>query len=74
MYMVSNSANAITFASCNASACGEIGMKIVPYRVIEERLAVTRAEDDVDDDQRKRLGHGGDFITGFQPLGGMVWP
>ncbi len=24
--------------------------------------------DDVDDDERERLRHGGDFITGFQPL------
>jgi len=55
--MVGNTPNAITFAADFASTAGKVSMKILAYRMFDKRFAVTRREDDMHKDERKRLWH-----------------
>ena len=64
MYMVGDTSNAITFATDIASAAGKIGIKIVTYRMFEERFAIASRENNMHKDERKRLWHVQKFYSG----------
>ena len=66
--MVGDTTDAVAFAVGDACAGGQIGVKIMADGVFETGFAVAGGEDDVDDDQSQRLGHGEDFIAGLRPL------
>lgn len=67
MNMIGNTSNAIAFAADIASAAGKVGIKIVAYRMFQQRFAITGGEDDMHKDERKRLWHVQKFYSGLNP-------
>jgi len=61
MHMILHAARPVTFTAGVAGHGREIRMEFGPRVRVEEWVAILRAKDDVDDDERERLGHGDDF-------------
>lgn len=67
MNMVRNSTNPKALAFGVASDRGEIGMKVRSNFRVEERPAIFRAENQMNQNKSERLGHRQDYKSGLQP-------
>jgi hypothetical protein len=65
--MVGGAADPVTVTSGVARDNGKIGIERGTNGIIEDRPAVLRAEDHMDEKERERLGHCRDYRPGFQP-------
>jgi hypothetical protein len=76
MDVVGGSAGTVAFASRVADERGEVCVERGADGFAEERLAVFRGEDYVDEEEGQGLRHGGDYRSGLQPsssLGLRTW-
>ena len=65
--MIGNSSNANACASATARYGGKIAVEGGPYRSIKDRRTVFGAENDMDENTRKRLRHAEEDKSGPQP-------
>ena len=68
MNVVRDSANPIAFTLGVACDGGKLGVERRTYRSVKNRTAILRAEDPLDEKERERLRHCGDYRSGFQPF------
>jgi hypothetical protein len=66
MNMVRNAACPDALATQLPHGTRKIGMKVRKNLVMDQRLAVLRAEDDMDQVKAQRLGHGRHYMAGLQ--------
>ncbi len=67
MNVIGNSADSKTITPDLTGHSGEVSMEQRANILIENRQTILSAEDDVNQSETQRLGHGADYMPGFQP-------
>ncbi len=67
MHMVGHTPDSKTIAFPIAHNCRKISMQPAPHILLQQWTAILRTEDDMDQHETQRLGHGGQYSSGLQP-------
>jgi hypothetical protein len=68
MHMVRHTADAKAIAFFIADKSREVHMQIGSHALVQQGKTSLRAEDNMDQDEAQRLGHGRDYMPGFRPF------